>query len=257
MLTLRSDITNAKQDLQQYKYAKVPLMPLDTWTAPSFFLLVIVALFGFMSFGTLLWYMIAWQQEVRHWSVLHFGIGWAPFGVFGVLGAILAGWLIPRLAAQWILAIGIITVLISNLLLATMPDQQTYWAQVFPATILMAFCPDLVYTAAQIIACNSVRRAHQGTAASLVGLLNLYGNSLGLGFAGTVETEVNKHVPDMTTGYRAALYFGAGIAAIGLFIDMTSVRMVRDEREGWEDPADDMDIEIEPQGMSTATAPRG
>jgi hypothetical protein len=30
---------------------------------------------------------------VRHWTVLHFGIGWAPFGVFGVLGAILAGWL--------------------------------------------------------------------------------------------------------------------------------------------------------------------
>lgn len=233
-------------------------MPLDIWKAPSFLPLVIVALFGFMSFGTLLWYMIAWQQEVRHWTVLHFGIGWAPFGIFGVLGAVLAGWLIPRLAAQWIMAIGIVTVLVSNLLLATMPDQQIYWAQVFPTTILMAFCPDLVYTAAQIIACNSVRRVHQGTAASLVGVLNLYGNSLGLGFAGTVETVINKHATDMTTGYRAALYFGAGIAAIGLLIDVTSVRMVRDQREGWDDPEDDIDVgaDAEPQGMSTATAPR-
>lgn len=56
----------------------------------------------------------------------------------------------------------------------------------------MAFCPDLVYTAAQIIASNSVRRSQQGTAASLVGLLNLYGNSLGLAFSGTVEAEVDK-----------------------------------------------------------------
>jgi hypothetical protein len=120
----------------------------------------------------------------------------------------------------------------------------------------MAFCPDLVYTAAQIIACNSVRRAHQGTAASLVRLLNLYGNSLGLGFAGTVETEVNKHATSMTTGYRAALYFGAGIAAVGLLIDLTSVRMVRDQREGWEDPEDEVDIVVEPQGVSTATALR-
>jgi hypothetical protein len=114
-------------------------MPLDIWKAPSF-PLVIVALFGSMSFGTLLRYMIASQHEVRHWAVLHFGIGWAPFGLFGVLDAVLAGWLIPRLAAQWILAIGTVTVLISNLLLGTMPDQQIYWAQVFPATILMAFC---------------------------------------------------------------------------------------------------------------------
>jgi hypothetical protein len=58
-------------------------------------------------------------------------------------------------------------VLISNLLLATMPEKQTYWAQVFPATILMAFCLDFVYTAAQIIASNSVRRSQQGVAASL------------------------------------------------------------------------------------------
>jgi hypothetical protein len=43
---------------------------------------------------------------------------------------------------------------------------------------------------------------------------------------------------------------------IGLLIDMTSMWMVRDEREGWGDPEDDMDIGIESQGVSTATTPR-
>jgi hypothetical protein len=104
--------------------------------------------------------------------------------------------------------------------------------------------------------CNSVRKAHQGTAASLVGLLSLYGNSLGLGFAGTMETEVNTHAPNMATGYRAAPFFGVGLAALGLLINMTSVRMMRHEREGWEDPGDDMDIGMEPQDVSTAIAPR-
>jgi hypothetical protein len=60
----------------------------------------------------------------------------------GDLGACLAGWLIPRLAAQ--LAIGLGTVMVANLLIATIPDQQTYLAQVFPPPLLMAFCPDLV-----------------------------------------------------------------------------------------------------------------
>jgi hypothetical protein len=90
-----------------------------------------------MSFVTLLWYMIAWQQKLRHWTMLSFRVDWLLFRMFGTLGAILVGWLIPRLSAQWILAFGLAAVLISNLLLAAMPDQQTYWAQVFPATILV------------------------------------------------------------------------------------------------------------------------
>lgn len=194
-----------------------------------------------MSNGTLLWYMVAWQQLIRHWSVLDFAIGWTPFGIMGTIGAVLSAWLIPRLAAQWILAIGALSILVSNLLLATMPAQQSYWAQVFPATVLMAFCPDFVYTAAQIIASNSVRRRHQGVAASLIGTLNLYGNSLGLGFAGTVETEVSAGSGSGgggVQGYRAALYFGAAIAAVALLVDITFVRMKRDEREGWEDEGD-------------------
>jgi hypothetical protein len=46
---------------------------------------------------------------------------------------------------------------------------------------------------------------------------------LGLGFAGTVETEMSKMAIEITTGYRAALYFGAGIAAVALLGDVFSV----------------------------------
>jgi len=50
--------------------------------------------------------MIAWQQDVRHWSVLYTSIGCLPVGIFGIVGACLAVWVIPRLAAQWILGHG-------------------------------------------------------------------------------------------------------------------------------------------------------
>lgn len=55
---------------------------------------------------------------------------------------------------------------------------------------------------------------------------------------------MNKHAPDMTTGYREALSFGGGIAVIGLLIDVTSMRMVRDKMAGWEDPEGDMSMGI-------------
>lgn len=232
-------------------YTESPILPLDIWKAPSFLPLVGAVLLCFMSFGTLLWYMVAWQQLIRHWSVLHFSIGWTPFGIFAIVGAFLAAWLIPRLAAQWILALGAGSVLVSNLLMATMPEQQIYWGQMFVTTILMSFCPDFVYTAAQIIASNSVPRNQQGVAASLIGTLNLYGNSLGLGFAGTVETEINKGSNSTIKGYRAALYFGAALAGAALLLDIFFVRMKRDEREGWED--EDFGInEGETGGVSTA-----
>ena len=216
------------------RFAAQPIMPLQIWIAPSFFALVIVVLFSFMAYGTFIWYMVAWQQEIRHWSVLSLAAGLTPLPICAAAAAILASWLIPRLAAQWILSIGCITVLVAQVLIATMPEQQTYWAQVFPATMVQSFCPDFIFTAAQIIACNSVRRHEQGIAGSLVGILQLYATSLGLGFAGIVERDTDQHGSKPTRGYRSALFFGMGLAVTALVIGGLFVRMPKDTREGWQ-----------------------
>lgn len=217
----------------EHRVAKHPIMPLNIWTAPSFFALILVVLFSVMSYAITLWYMVAWQQIIRHWTVLHFGAGMIPHAIFGGSAAPVAAWLIPRVAAQWILAFGAFTVLLSGVLLVTMPIQQTYWAQVFPATILMSLCPDFIFTAAQIIATNSVKRHEQGIAGSLVFLLQLYGASIGLGFAGTAEAYTNDHDLETIKGYKSAFYIAIGLAAAAIAIDLLFVRVPKDEREGW------------------------
>ena len=100
---------------------------------------------------------------------------------------------------------------------------------------MMALCPDFVFTAAQIIACNAVNRREQGIAGSLVGLLQLYGASIGLGFAGTVEASVNDQGRDVVGGYRGALYLGIGLAAGTVFMVALFVRKPKDMTEGWDD----------------------
>ncbi|RYP81425.1 hypothetical protein DL769_001991 [Monosporascus sp. CRB-8-3] len=222
----------------EHYFASDPIMPLSIFKAPSFTPLILVVLLNFMATGTLLWYTVAWLQEVRHWTPMQFAIGWTPFGVCGVAAAFLAALLVPRMSAQYILAIGATCMLVSNVLIATMPAQQSYWYQVFPSTAISAFSPDLVYTAAQIIASNSVNRSQQGIAGSLVGSLLLYGNSLGLGFASTIESQVGKRSSDTLRGYRSALYFAVGICVVALVLDLAFVRLVDDNREGWADPAD-------------------
>ncbi|KAJ6037310.1 major facilitator superfamily domain-containing protein [Penicillium herquei] len=235
--------------------ASEPIMPLDAFKAPSFQILLLVILLNFMAVGTLIWYQVLWLQDIWHWSTLHFAAGWSPFVVCATAAASLAAWLIPRMAAQWILALGTIAILLSNLLMATLPVNQTYWAQVFPSVVLFSFCPDFVYTAGQIIASNSVQRRQQGVAGSIIGTLNLYGNSLGLGFASTVEVQVARHYQSRIMGIRGALFFGVAVSAIALVLDICFVRMVKDEREGWheEDQASLNQIELRDQAEATGS----
>ncbi|GAB1198161.1 hypothetical protein APSETT444_007469 [Aspergillus pseudonomiae] len=235
------------------RFAAQPIMPLEIFKAPSFLTLLLVILLNYMAVGTLIWYQVLWLQEVWHWSPLHFAVGWTPFVICATAAASLAAWLIPRLAAQWILAIGTVTILVSNALMATVPLHQSYWAQIFPSVVLFSFCPDFVYTAGQIIASNSVRRHQQGIAGSIIGTLNLYGNSLGLGFASTIEVQVARRFHSQITGYRAALYFGVAISAVALILDVCFVRLVKDEREGWEEEDLLAINEIELQGRAEAT----
>ena len=235
----------------EHKFAEKPILPLTIWKAPSFFPLVIVVLFSFMSYGTFIWYLVAWQQQLRHWSVLSVAAGLIPLAICAAAAAYIAAWLVPRLAAQWIMAIGALAVLVAQVLVATMPEQQTYWAQVFPATIIQSFCPDFIFTAASIIACNSVRRHEQGIAGSLVGTLQLYATSIGLGFAGIVETHTDNHGLSPVSGYRSALHFGMGMAVVALIISVMFVKMPKDKREGWqgEDAAPEL-TKSEREGVS-------
>ncbi|KAI0845727.1 MFS general substrate transporter [Daldinia vernicosa] len=221
----------------EHYFASDPIMPLGIFKAPSFTPLIFVVLLNFMATGCLLWYTVLWLQEIRHWTPMQFAVGWTPFGIGGAAATFLAAYLIPRVSAQWILAMGAFCMLVANLLIATMPEQQSYWYQVFPSTVLSSLSPDLTYTAAQIIASNSVNRKQQGIAGSLIGSLLLYGTGLGLGFASTLESEVtSRH--GMVAGFRAALYFGVGLCVVALILDICFVRLVHDDREGWEDPAD-------------------
>lgn len=158
-----------------------------------------------MSFGILIWYVTLWLLTIRNWSLLLSSAAIVPLTVFGAVAAGLSAWLVPRLAAQYILAIGAICVIASSTLVATMPAQQSYWPQLFPAAILMAFSPDFIFTAAQIIASNSVKREQQGIADSLIGTIVTYGQSIGLGFAGTVEKYTTRGEHDLAQGLSKCL----------------------------------------------------
>lgn len=217
------------------KFTKEPILPLNIWSSPSFSMMILTAFLSFMSVGIVIWYISIWNLQIRHYTLFLNGASYATLAVCGALAAIISAKVIRHLPAEYIMAIGSLAICVASILIATMPEQQTYWAQVFPALLITAFGPDFLFTAAQIIASNTVKRHQQGIAGSLIGTLLFYGLSTGLGFAGTVEAYTNNHGHNPVRGYRNALYLGIGLSGCAALLAVLFVRIPKDQREGWDE----------------------
>ncbi|KAI0267339.1 major facilitator superfamily domain-containing protein [Gloeopeniophorella convolvens] len=215
--------------------AKTPILPFTIWKRPSFAPMLMVLFLSYMAFGILLWYITTWEYATRHYTPTAVAGSLGPLAVSGACMALVSAWLVPRMAAQYVMGIGLVDIIVCIILIATMPEQQLYWKQAFPATLLMGMGPDFVVTMSQIIASNTVKRHEQGLAGTLVGVLQTYGLSTGLGFAGTVEAHVNKGGKDPVLGYRGALYLAIGFCVLALAIDLAVVRVPKDTQEGWKE----------------------
>ena len=126
-----------------------------------------------------------------------------------------------------------IALIIANTLVATVPQGQIYWAQIFPALLVSSFSIDFIFAASQVIASSSVSRKRQGVAGSLVGTLLTYGLSTGLGFAGTVEAYTNSGGHNVRAGYRNANWLAVSLAGIGLIGAIVFLRVPKTTQEGW------------------------
>ncbi|KAH7267961.1 major facilitator superfamily domain-containing protein [Fusarium solani] len=219
----------------EVKVADQPIIPMSIWSSPSFSMMIVSAFISFMSFGMLLWYVTVWNLEVRGYSVLLNAAAFVPLTIGGAGAAILSAHIVRYVAAQYIFAIGSLATPVSLILVATMPEQQSYWAQVFPALLLASLGPDFLFTASQLIASGTVKRSQQGVAGSLIGTVLAYGLATRLGFAGTVEYYTNNQGKDLVKGYRNGLYLGIGMAGAAIVLPLLSVRIPKDTREGWDE----------------------
>lgn len=86
------------------------------------------------------------------------------------------------------------------------------------------------FPSATIVLSNSMPREHQGVAASLVNTLVNYSISIGLGLAGTVESQVNRGGKDVLRGYRGASYMGVGLSGLGVLVALLFVIQSRPSR---------------------------
>lgn len=199
------------------KRAKFPLLPFSALTSDAAFVLGCIAA-GWSSFG--IWIFYAWQfMEVsRGHSPLLSSAQFVPVAISGFCAAMATGFLLSRVAASVVMLFAMTAFTVGGILIATAPVKQIYWAQTFVSIIVMPWGMDMSFPAATIMMSNSMPHEHQGLAASLVNTVVNYSISLGLGFAGTIESQVNDGGADTLKGYRGAWYMGVGLSGLGMFI---------------------------------------
>ncbi|KAI1313311.1 major facilitator superfamily transporter [Xylaria venustula] len=198
----------------EIKVAARPLLPFDAINGDVAFVLGAVAC-GWATFGIWILYFVQILEEVRHLTPT-LAVAWsAPLAGAGSVAAVITGLLLGKFHVKppIVMTIALAAFLIGITLIATVPPNQIYWAQTFVCTLIIPFGMDMSFPAATLILSNAVKREHQGVGASLVNTVVNYSISLGVGFAGTVEVNVNHG--DLLKGYRGGLYFGVGLAALG------------------------------------------
>jgi hypothetical protein len=95
-----------------------------------------------ISFGTFLFYTSSFVRDVRGFhQPLVISAQMMTLAPFGALAALAVIWLFPRVAGHWILAIALFAFFVGNLLMSLTPADQTFWAMIFPAEILIVFGP--------------------------------------------------------------------------------------------------------------------
>ncbi|RKO95615.1 MFS general substrate transporter, partial [Caulochytrium protostelioides] len=144
----------------------------------------------------------------------------SPVAVTGVLATIVVAVLIHRIRAHWIFMGAMLAFFASNLLLATMPENQSYWYNFFWAVVVAPFGMDMSFPASGIILSNIVSKHEQGIAQSLVNTVVNLSIALTLGVAGTSQVYLVQAGHSLNYSFKAQFWLGAAMGAVGLIISM-------------------------------------
>lgn len=208
--------------LIEVKWSTRPLLPFSAVKADVAFVLAAVAC-GWANFGVWTLYLVRMLEDIRHLPPL-LVTGWfSPVTIAGACAAVITGKLLGPLNVKppIVMTLALLAFFIGAILTATVPVDQVYWGQTFVSMLVMPFGMDMSFPASTLILSDAVTKEHQGIAASLVNTVVNYGIALGVGFAGTVEVQVNDGgdtMDEILKGYRGALYMGTGLAGLGVLV---------------------------------------
>jgi MFS family permease len=197
-----------------------PLIPPNILSLDTCFVLGCIAC-GWGTFGIWILYLWEFLEAPRALGSLLASAQFAPAAISGMMAAVTTGFLLSKTTPQVIMVLSMIAFFLGTTLIATAPVNQIYWAQTFFSIIITPWGMDMSFPSATILLSSKVGHEHQGVAMSLVNTVVNYSISVGLGLAGTVQSNVDRDGTNLLAGFRSAWYFGMGLSSTGIVVAVT------------------------------------
>lgn len=224
----------------ELKVAKDPLLPRSIFNLKIGLVLLCIGL-GWGSFG--IWQFYYWQflLNLRQYTPIHAGLTYIPFLVGGTVASLLVSVIISMTKPSYIIAFSSLCFMSGCLMLAKSPIDQSYFQITFGQQIILCWAMDLSFPAAAIVLSDYLPIQHQGMAGSLVSTVVNYSVSLFLGVGSVVELQTMRHVKDIWKSHQAALYFGTGVAGVGVLFSLVFIGIQRNDNVGVFEQAEYLD----------------
>jgi MFS family permease len=118
--------------------AIAPILPVRALTSTVTYTMALVGI-GWGSFGIWIYYSIRFLLEMRGESPLDVSIEYIPAMICGLLAAGVTGFMLTHTPVAFTMMMAMVAFFLGQLITATQPVHQTYWAQMFVAILIMPF----------------------------------------------------------------------------------------------------------------------
>lgn len=115
-----------------------PLLPVKAMTSTVTYTMALVGI-GWGSFGIWIFYTFRFLEEIRGYTPLSVSAQFTPALICGLLAAGATGFMLTHTPVPFTMMIAMAAFFLGQLITATQPVKQTYWAQMFVAILIMPF----------------------------------------------------------------------------------------------------------------------
>jgi EmrB/QacA subfamily drug resistance transporter len=210
------------------RHAPAPLMPLQLLRVRSVSAGNAVMLLAGACFNPMWFFLSFTMQDVLGYDALATGIGFLPHTLVTiVVGARLAPWLLERVEARPLVAVGAVIAAAGFLWQSRVTPDADYLSAMLGPAVLVAVGGGLLTTPLTTIACSGVPRSAAGAASGLVNTAKQVGGALGLALLVAVAG-ARADTPAALAASNGRAF--TGIAAVLVIVAVGALALPREER---------------------------
>ncbi len=204
-----------------------PLMPPRLWRRPNLAAVMVIGLCLFAAWVGANFFLVLTLQRALGYSAGEAAMALLPLAIGGLVFATLTGRLLPRSGPKPLLVAGL-SVYVSGLGMMAVIDTGTgYWPHVLIAILLAVAGNSITFVAANVVAMARARPDEQSLVGGLFNTGMQVGGGLGLAIMSAVAAgriDAGSSTEALLSGYQAAFWTAAGIAALGLLVTAVFLR---------------------------------